>query len=143
MQNCSLYTYWYARGEAGVFNVNKFIEIRQLTFRFCSKILYLAIFTVNRKSSIWSVHNSACLTQLNVWLTHYTYHCVKLHLLALLIKLLSLAMKNIQIGPFLWSTLNKNLRGSSSFASFRNKIRKLNFSDCVFNNRNCCKLCSK
>ena len=47
------------------------------------------------------------------------------------------------LGPYLWSKLNKDLREASSLARFRNKIRKLDFSEYISNNSNCCKLCSE
>ena len=46
------------------------------------------------------------------------------------------------IGPFLWSKLNKDSYQKllASLASFRNKIRKLNFSGYISDNRNWYKL---
>ena len=47
------------------------------------------------------------------------------------------------IALFLWSKLNKRLSYEkllASLAGFRNKIRKLNFSGYISDNRNCYKL---
>ena len=47
------------------------------------------------------------------------------------------------VGPYLWSKINKDLRETSSLARFRTKIRKLDFSEYISNNSNCCKPCSE
>ncbi|KAL9951208.1 hypothetical protein ACROYT_G043830 [Oculina patagonica] len=47
------------------------------------------------------------------------------------------------LGPLLCSKLRKDLKNSPTVAAFKTKIRKLNLSDYVDNNSNCCKLCSK
>ena len=45
--------------------------------------------------------------------------------------------------PFLWSKLNENQRDSPGLRIFINEIRKLNLDEIVFNNSNCCNLCSQ
>ena len=47
------------------------------------------------------------------------------------------------VGPYLRSKINKDPRETCSLARFRTKIRKLDFSEYISNNSNCCKPCSE
>ena len=44
-------------------------------------------------------------------------------------------------GPYIWSKLRKELRTSPTIAIFKTRIRKIDLSDLIDNNRSCCKLC--